>query len=281
MRNLSQEEPYTHDTPSNIAKTMDISESSVRRIAKHDLKLKCLKRIKGQKLTNVDHEKRVSCSKKLLRIISKVKLQRTFFSDEKIYNVNGPINSQNDRFYSQAALKEQVKDGTLYSETELFPKSLMVSGAVSKLGKTSLIIVRPGVKVNAAYYCDEILAKLIPEMNELADGGHYVFQQDGARSHTAKATIEYLECNVPEVVPPHCWPPRSPDLNPLDYGFWSSIEQNVFKEKIKDLDHLKERLFHFWSILQQDEIDRTIDLFRPRLHAVIKAEGKHIEHLKV
>ena len=125
-------------------------------------------------------------------------------------------------------LSEQVKDGTLYSETELFPKCLMVSGVVSKLGKTSLIIVCPGVKVNAAYYRDEILAKLIPEMNELAD----VFQQNGARSHTAKATIEYLECNVPEIVPPHCWSPRRLDLtHPIDYGFWTNIKQNVFRRR--------------------------------------------------
>ena len=108
-----------------------------------------------------------------------------------------------------------------------------------------------------------------------------VFQQDGAKSHTAKATIEYLECNVPEVVSPHCCPPRSPDLNPLDYEIWSSIEQNVFKEKIRDLDHLTERLFHVWPRLHQDEIDRTIDLFCPRLHAILETQGKYIEHLKL
>ena len=155
-----------------------------------------------------------------------------------MFNVNGPKNNQNDWFYTGASLRNK------------FPKGLMVSAAVSKLGKSSLFLGHSGVKENAEYYRMEILAKLIPKMNELADGGHYVFQQDGAKSHTAKATIEYLECNVTEVVSPHCWPPRSPDLNPLDYGIWLSIDQKVFKEKIRDLDHLIERLFHVWPRLQ-------------------------------
>ena len=53
-RILSQEEPGTHETPAEIAFTMDISKSSIRRIVKKDLGLTPLKRIKGQKLKEVD-----------------------------------------------------------------------------------------------------------------------------------------------------------------------------------------------------------------------------------
>jgi len=64
----------------------------------------------------------------------------------------------------------------------------MVSVGVSKQGKTSIHFVQPGVKVDGRYYRDTLLAEMIPEMDDLADGHDYVFQQDGARAHTAKVS---------------------------------------------------------------------------------------------
>ena len=50
-----------------------------------DLKLKLFKKInKAQKLSLSDAQKRVDRCKKLLRNITKEKLNRTFFTDEKV-----------------------------------------------------------------------------------------------------------------------------------------------------------------------------------------------------
>ena len=46
----------------------------------------------------------------------------------------------------------------------------------------------------------------------------WTLQQDGAPSHTANNTINYLKReNSSE---PQIWPPNSPDLNPVDYAVW-------------------------------------------------------------
>jgi len=37
-----------------------------------------------------------------------------------------------------------------------FSQCVMVSVAVSKLGKTDLIFVQPGAKINSVYYCENI-----------------------------------------------------------------------------------------------------------------------------
>ena len=67
----------------------------------------------------------------------------------------------------------------------------MVSGGVSNLGKTSLHFIEEGAKINRYYYIDEVLAKMLPEMHALS-GGDFIFQQDGAKCHTAHVTIAYI-----------------------------------------------------------------------------------------
>jgi len=44
----------------------------------------------------------------------------------------------------------------------------MVSVAVSKLGKTDLVFVQPGAKINSVYYCHNVLEQgLLPDIRRL------------------------------------------------------------------------------------------------------------------
>ena len=48
--------------------------------------------------------------------------------------------------------------------------------------------------------------------------------QDGARSHTAKDTVEMLNSqNYLNLLQPQMWPPNSPDLNPVDFFVWAEL----------------------------------------------------------
>ena len=49
-----------------------------------------------------------------------------------------------------------------------FPKNVMISVGVSKLGRTSVFFVEPGVKINGQYYRNELLACMLPELNNLS-----------------------------------------------------------------------------------------------------------------
>ena len=112
-------------------------------------------------------------------------------------------------------------------------------------------------------------------------GGEFIFQQDGARSHTSKYTLRYFYDNLPdkaELLLPEDWPPHSPDLNPLDYSVWSSLAKKVYKVKIRDIDHLCESLGEAWEEITQNEIDRIINSFRKRLQACINANGRRFEY---
>ena len=68
----------------------------------------------------------------------------------------------------------------------------MVYVAVSKLGCTELIFVKPGVKIDGAYYRDVLLShQMLHAIRHLA-GDVFVFQQDSAPAHRTRATLKDL-----------------------------------------------------------------------------------------
>jgi len=185
------------------------------RTAKNDLQLQVFRRREVQSLTAADRLKRLNACKRLKKRMTQNKISRTWFSDEKIFTVETPSNSQNDRVYANVKAKRDVPPSRLLKPRKHFTKSVMVSVAVSKLGKTSLVFVESGAKVNIAYYCDLVLKNgLLPDIHRLS-GNKFKFQQDGAPSHRSKQTVAFLQANVPDFIEPPNWPPNSPDLNPV------------------------------------------------------------------
>jgi len=105
--------------------------------------------------------------------------------------------------------------------------------------KHQFFFVENGAKINAVYY-QKILRKHLTHIRALS-GKHFTIQQDGARSHTANTTLEFLKNNVPDFIGKDDWPADSPDLNPLDYSVWDALEELVYRSGylITDVNSLK------------------------------------------
>src|SRR6218665_996786 len=160
-----------------------------------------------------------------------------------------------------------------------FIQSVMISVAVSNLGKTVPFFFTPKAKVNSVYYCNEVLGRgLLPDMR-LKSGNDFVFQQDGAPAHRSRHTVEFLSSNVPEFIEPHNWPPNSPDLNPVDYSLWGALQQRVYRERIVNVEHPKRVIIRCWTEISRELFNGAIDQWARRIDAVIRARGRHIEHL--
>jgi hypothetical protein len=277
---LSQEDqPGTHRSIRQIARESDISKSAVHRIVHKDLDLKCLKKKRAQELTAANKLTRLVRCKQLLRDFPQHKVHFIWFTDEKVFTVAAPMNSQNDRVYvSSQTKKKAVHADRLLRTRPTFSKSVMVSVGVSSLGMTELIFVEPGVKINGAYYRDVLLTeKLLPAIKRIS-GDQFIFQQDSAPAHRAYDTIELLRRETPAFISPYQWPPNSPDLNPVDYKIWSVLQERVYRTRIRDVQHLRERLVEEWSRFDQEIINRAVDQWRSRLKACINNEGSHFEH---
>lgn len=154
----------------------------------------------------------------------------------------------------------------------------MVWAGVSIKGKAPLHFVDPGVKIDANYYQEEILKKVVQPLNyTLFNGEDWTFQQDSAASHKAKSTQMWLKDNVPDFISVKEWPAVSPDLNPLDYYIWSKLEAKVCSKRHKNLESLKQALLTEWDNLSMDDIRVSIENWIPRLKACKKEQGDHFE----
>lgn len=278
---LSQEDkPKTHQSVRQIARATGIHRSSVVRIIHNDLRLRCLKRRRAQLLTEANRLARLARCKELLKRYQEHTIDMIWFSDEKVFTIEPPFNSQNDRLYVPSGTKKKnIAPNRLLRCRSTFSKSLMVSVAVSKMGVTGLIFVDPGVKVNGQYYRDILLSQqMLPAIKSVA-GDSFIFQQDSAPAHRARETIQLLQHETPDFIVPDLWPPNSPDLNPIDYTIWGIMQQRVYETRVHNIDELKQRLLDVWSGLQQNIVDLAVSEWRKRLRACVRAEGRHFEHL--
>ncbi|GFV75256.1 DUF4817 domain-containing protein [Trichonephila clavipes] len=165
--------------------------------------------------------------------------KRILFSDEAHFWLNGYVNKQNCRIWSEA-------NPQVYVETPLHPEKLTVWCALWAGGIIGPYFFKNdechNVTVNGDRYRAMITNFLIPELNN-HDVQELWFQQDGATCHTARATIDLLKDTFGERLisrfGPVNWPPRSFDLTPLDYFLWGYVKSLVYADKPQTLDHLE------------------------------------------
>ena len=62
--------------------------------------------------------------------------------------------------------------------------------------------------------------------------------------------MEVLSRNTPDFISPLLWPPSSLDVNPVDYEVWGVLQQRVYRSRIRDVDHLKQRLVEEWRCFE-------------------------------
>src|SRR6218665_3430306 len=134
--------------------------------------------------------------------------------------------------YAQARKKRDDSSTRLIRERQHFSRNVMDSVAISKMGKSRFVVIEPGAKVNGQYYCRNVLGDgLLPDIRAICQHHTWTLQQDGAPSHTAKNTMEYLRRENISFIEPDMWPPNSPELNPVDYAVWGALQQMVYRRR--------------------------------------------------
>ena len=77
------------------------------------------------------------------------------------------------------------------------------------------------------------------------------------------------------------WPPRSPDLNPMDFCVWGHVKSLVYATEVNSLEELRLRIEAAFQHLQNSPglPERIRNSFHRRVQCCIQTHGQHFEHL--
>jgi len=177
----------TKKSARQLAKSLNVSRTTIRRVIKDDLGLKSYVKRVAPKLTDAQKKKRFSFCTWARKNVTKKLARNVLFSDEKKFDLNGAYNKQNDRIYASSR-QEADENGGVHRKTK-FPKKVMVWLGACYNGVTRPVIIEEGT-VNHEVYIQQILPIALEDGKKLI-GDEFTFQQDGATSHTANETQQW------------------------------------------------------------------------------------------
>lgn len=106
------------------------------------------------------------------------------------------------------------------------------------------------------------------------------FQQDGATTHTARATMELLRNLFGERIisknSDFAWPPRSPDLTAPDYFLWGYLKGLVYVNKPQTIQQLKQNIYAEIRNLQPETLRSVMENALQRANICQQENGNHL-----
>ena len=154
----------------------------------------------------------------------------------------------------------------------------MAWGGICASGKTPLIFLEKGVKVDQHLYRKEVLqAVVLPWATYHFGDTNWIFQQDSAPAHRAKTVQGWCSDNFPDFIAWTEWPTYSPHLNPMDYSVWSILEARACAKRHATVEALKHSLLVEWEKISVSELRAIAQNFTKRLRLCVSAKGGHFE----
>jgi len=75
---------------------------------------------------------------------------------------------------------------------------------------------------------------------------------------------------------PTPWPPRSPDITPLDFFLWRYVKDKVFWTRVADITNLKARITDGIATVTEDMLENTWRETDYRLDVLRATNGTYV-----
>ncbi|EYC34218.1 hypothetical protein Y032_0001g309 [Ancylostoma ceylanicum] len=148
-----------------MAKGMNVSEGTVRKVVKRMLNMHPCKLQKRHGLNYAQKKARVKKCGRLQDCAANGEHLRMLFMTEKLFTVEQSYNSQNVRVFARTS--DAAKEAERTVSRSVRTASVMVWAGMSATGRTPLIFVEKGAKINTVFYLEEVLKKeLLPWSRE-------------------------------------------------------------------------------------------------------------------
>lgn len=246
-----------------------------KKIKSYPYKLRIL-----QRMDQFDFDRRDQFAFRMLGWMSRGKLdqERIWFTDEAHFWLDGYVNKQNYRIWG-------TENPRSFETAPLKSQKITCWCAISSKGLIGPFFFAGNV--NSSAYKEMLEDEFIPAAQGLDAVDGWWFMQDGATCHRTRESFDVLDehfhgrvlgldyesrfgCGIE-------WPPYSPDLNPCDYYLWGKLKDNIYRNRIPNLERLKALLTEECLKITAEELNRVIVAFKERLEAVQGADGGHIE----
>lgn len=197
------------------------------------------------------------------------------WSDESHFKLSGAVNRHNCVYYS-------TENPHWTIERHLNQPGITVWAAMSCKGVLGPIFFDTSLTHDR--YLNMLREFVLPELKRQHDKEDFFFQQDGAPPHYALAVRTFLDEELPNRWigrrGPLEWPPRSPDLTPMDFFFWGIVKDKVFARRPSSIEDMVQYIKEACEVVNNDKelCTRVCLSVAGRLQECVNNEGLQFEH---
>lgn len=280
---LLETQDNPHAAITTISNNFNLSVGSVHKILKvnkyHPYKIKLV-----HELLEDDFDRRVQFCEQILEIHNQNVNFTTniIFSDEATFTLNGHVNRQNCRYWATENPHWMQECHTQR------PQKINTWAAIVRNRILGPYFFEG--TLNGEGYLNFLQFELIPALAVLfpnpqdpdIPNNEIWFQQDGAPPHFAIAVRQFLDATFPNRWigrrGPIEWPPRSPDITPLDFFLWGYLKSKVYVNRPNNIDDLKERIRQEIRLISPEVIENVQRETLYRIQKCLEVNGQQIEH---
>jgi len=242
-----------------------------------------------QELGEDDYDRRIQfCELMTERINAQPNfLKNICFSDEASFFLNGFVNKHNCRYWDNT-------NPHIFREGHTqFPQKVNVWAGILGNKIIGPLFIEENLTGDLyLHLLENVIDPLITESlenqtdqhgNLLLDEQALFFQQDGAPPHYALPVRNWLNERFPDrwigrrgAIE---WPPRSPDLTPLDFFLWGHLKTVVYKNQPENILDLKCKIVEACQQITREMFENVREAFEQRLYHCLTNNGAHFEHL--
>lgn len=250
-----------------------LSVGAVHNIIRKNIKWKPYKPQIVQKLYPEDYAKREKFCREFLDRCDENPdfLDSIIWTDESVFKTSGRCNRKNNIYWS-------ARNRHLTQERPLVTSGVSVWAGVSSRG-----IIGPFLfdgTVDGQAFRQVFENEIYPSIHEngMED---FVYQQDGAPAHWALESRQCIARKFPLWIGrggPIAWPPRSPDLTPMDFSVWGNAKDFVYKSEPQTNEDMVQLMRDFFD--EANDPDSCKHLCRSvvrRYELCVDRHGGHIE----
>lgn len=275
---LAYFQAYPRSSIPAAALELGISRTSIHRILKKH-RMHPFREITVQGLRLGDEARRVAfCEFMFTKMTEDPRfLYKIIWTDESKFSRQGIINRQNIHYWAQDN-PHVLRENNHQDRFSFNVFCLVMDNSVAyQVYDESL---------NGARYLEILRVFVSDFLNTLPPGerANSWYQLDGAPAHSTLAVHQQLTLMFEDrwIGPqgPWNWPPRSPDLTPLDFYLWGRIKEQVYSTPVLTREELLNRVHDAFTNITPDELRRSVSRgVHDRVIKCLNQNGGHIEQL--